>query len=402
MVGGMRWPISQYMYTCTRTHTVRVFVCVWCPPLSDLWIRATGLAGWSEGAGAACLSALGSTLLFPNYDIPLGMSIFGPNLEMEMSAEAFFDSADISKEEEEILLKDTADELPAPPGETEFSVPMEGVESSESVLVSVTARSKNSLKRQRQRENRRARLLASNPGVSLETPTTSRAGGSKRALSSASPATENRERNPPAPKKLFVVAAMSSLRLQVTFSDLEKGGLSVADFSSFKSALEGRIFSCNGNPRVRVENCSLVGGVGEILCHDETTVNWIHGQVGSLLEGVYKSWKDGELPPPKPKPKLHKFWCWLGGATAPDPKSFFTGLAVQNDLVTSQWRLNAAVGRAGGHTLILAVDEESLGGLEALDFRPYYGINRLLFQKYGSSRSGNGKGAVEGEGAKPP
>jgi hypothetical protein len=347
---------------------------------------------------------------FLNLSFLTEMPIYGPfpfGMVDETSMGANSDPGMVSKEEEEELLKDTADELPISSRGTGKPVPMEGVESSEAVItVSDSVPSKRMVKRQREKQNRRNRKLAEAGTIPMDlvTPATSRTGGKRALESSSSPATEYRERNPPNPKKLFTVAVVSDLRIQITFSDMEKGGLTLVDLNSFRQALEGQIFACKTGLKVKVESCALVNGVGEIFAGDEDTVKWIHDQVGSLLGGAYKAWNYGELPRPKPipKPKLHRMWCWVSGSNKPDPKSFFTGIALQNDLVTSRWRLNAVIPREGGHTVLFGVDDESLEALKGVDFRPYYGMGRLSVQRVGPSRGKGGIGTVGKDSDKPP
>ena len=349
---------------------------------------------------------------FLNMTFCTGMSFIGP-MPMETEIEegtmtGFEEPVIVSTAEEIELLKDTDDESLAPPEVMDSSVPLEGVGDLNSVINTSTAlskRKKRQLAKLRYKTNVKLRMQAAKEGAAAaETPTSSTAGGSKRPLSSASPATDNSTRNPPAPKKLFRDAALTSFRVHITFSDVEKGGLQVEDLNNFKHALEGKIFSCRGTPRVQVDDCALIGGVGVILCRDEGTAKWIRDQVGSLLGGAYKAWKEGEVPPPRPivKPKLHRMFCWVAGAAKPDPKSFFTSLALQNDLVTRGWRLYATSCKEGGHTLLFTVGEESLPALERVNFRPYYGMGRLSIGRVDPTRGKVGTNARGSESVKPP
>ena len=394
----LRLVTSDLLAHTARSGAVRAF-------LSDLgnWVGVGRLVS----RAAACRPPLTH---FHYMTFFVEMSFIGPMPMMDVDAEVkdetvsgFEEPIHVSPEKEaELLGQDTDDESLAPPEDMDSSIPLEGVGDLDSVKTISSASSKKKEAKKKYKLNKRLRLQAAK--AAAETPSTSTAGGSKRPLSSASPANDNRERNPPAPKKLFSDAARSSFRIQITFSDWEERGLTVADLNNFKHALEGKVLSLKGTPRVQVDDCVLIGDVGLILCHDEDTAKWIRGQVGSLLGGAYKAWKEGEVPPPRPivRRKLHKMWCWVGGAETPNPKSFFTALAQQNDLVTRQWRLYASPGREGGHTLMFTVDEESLPALERVNFRPYYGMGRLLIQRVDPTRGKVGTNARGSESVKPP
>ena len=371
----------------------------------NLWTVMSRVGvGWRVSPDVSGPSPLTHFLFYTFLFLEMSLNfVFGPGPSIldEDTSEAPPGFTLLTKEEEEKILMETND----PPEHSNGVANTTSMECEGGSDVVVDPASVKKERKRRQRKNRAERDKAAKALLSGPvTPLTSGV-GTKRQLSSGSPTTDSRDRNPPAPKKLlFRDAVAGSLRLYITFSDLEKGRLTEEDLNKFKEALEVQIFACKGKPRVQVDGCTFINGVGFVECRDEDTAKWIQDKVGSLLGGAYKSWKEGEMPPPQPdvRQKLHKMRCWVGGRVQPEPKLFFVGLAQQNNLDTRQWRLDAIVPRVGGHTFLFRITEESLQALERVDFRLYFGLSRLEIKRGGLSRGKEGIHTKGNDSDKPP
>ena len=162
-----------------------------------------------------------------------------------------------------------------------------------------------------------------------------------------------------------------------------------------RGAVSKEIDGIQEGPVPRFHSTSLRSGAAVVRCADEVSLGWLVERIGGIIP-----WEGARLRVMglDALQKQHRAVVWVPGPPE-GAATVLRRLEKQNPgLVTGSWKVFAeGVGatREGGN-LVLGIPESSVLKLRTLDFKPFFGLDRIAFRVSGA------QGGVSGDKEEPP
>jgi hypothetical protein len=143
----------------------------------------------------------------------------------------------------------------------------------------------------------------------------------------------------------------------------------------------GLVITSRSVPIPRFNESGMVKGRFHLSCHDSLSFTWLQEVIARLtVRGDNEEVLRLMLVPPSELPKLRRAEVFITGPPA-EPIEVTTWLTAQNPgLNTERWHLRFRNTMQSGQLLVWGIDPTSITALEALNFRPFYGLSRVTFR----------------------
>ncbi|XP_012228303.1 uncharacterized protein [Linepithema humile] len=191
------------------------------------------------------------------------------------------------------------------------------------------------------------------------------------------------------------VNAADLLARAIAAESYPEAEITAEQLTLLRGAVSKEIDGIQEGPVPRFYSTFLRSGAAVVRCADEASLGWLVGRIGGIIP-----WEDAKLKVMgmDALQRQHRAMVWVPGPPE-GAATVLKRLEKQNPgLVTGSWKVFAeGVGatKEGGN-LVLGVPESSVLKLRMLDFKPFFGLDRIAFRVSGA------QGGVREDKEEPP